>query len=529
LHEGPAIAPGLRRSGNRFDLHVMRNRCYGAIRSEYVRMTGYDMLVRKLLAGIAALAIVLTGLTVTASATAGEWGDALPVPGLAALNLGNYVDVFSVSCTSPGNCSAVGRYNDGSAQQGFLVDRVGGAWQQAVPVPGLGALDVGRNSAVREVSCSSDGNCSAVGNYNDGSGLASAFVVDRVGGVWQNAVPIPGVAALAIGQYGLASSVSCTSDGNCSALGQYMDGSSNFQLFVVDRVAGVWQDAIPVPGLIALNQNGQAESGGISCSSDGNCSAGGSYSATSGNQGFVVDRVSGVWQTAAPIPGLEALNVANVAAVNDLSCSSTGNCSAVGKFRNGSGDQGFVVDRVAGVWQSAIAAPGLASLGTRGEVWALSCPLDGDCSAVGIAVVGDLFAVTIDRIGGVWQSAQAIPGLADLGPASGVSGISCWNALNCSMTGSYNPGSGYEGFVVDRVGGVWQSAAPIAGLAGLNTGHDAQGTSISCAAGGACSVGGNFESGGGRQGFVVDRQLPPEPTTTTTSPSLDPTVPVFTG
>jgi len=295
-------------------------------------MTGYDMLVRKLLAGIAALAIVLTGLTVTASATAGEWGDALPVPGLAALNLGNYVDVFSVSCTSPGNCSAVGRYNDGSAQQGFLVDRVGGAWQQAVPVPGLGALDVGRNSAVREVSCSSDGNCSAVGNYNDGSGLASAFVVDRVGGVWQNAVPIPGVAALAIGQYGLASSVSCTSDGNCSALGQYMDGSSNFQLFVVDRVAGVWQDAIPVPGLIALNQNGQAESGGISCSSDGNCSAGGSYSATSGNQGFVVDRVSGVWQTAAPIPGLEALNVANVAAVNDLSCSSTGNCSAVGKF-----------------------------------------------------------------------------------------------------------------------------------------------------------------------------------------------------
>jgi len=487
------------------------------------------MVVRKLLAGTAALAMVLTGLTVTASATAGEWGEALPVPGLAALNLGNSAQVNSVSCTSPGNCSAVGAYNDGSAQQGFLVDRVGGAWQQAVAVPGLGALDVGRNSAVLGVSCSSDGNCSAVGSYSDGS-RASAFVVDRVGGVWQNAVPIPGVAALAIGPFAFASSVSCTSDGNCSALGGYADGSGYFQLFVVDRVAGVWQDAIPVPGFIALNQYGEADMGGISCSSDGNCSAGGSYEASAGNyQGFVVDRVGGVWQTAAPIPGLEALNVANLASVNGLSCSSPGNCSAVGRYTDGAGDQGFVVDSVGGVWQSAIPAPGLASLGTRGEVWAISCPLDGNCSAVGIAIGGNLFAVTIDRIGGVWQSAQAIPGLADLGPTSGVSGISCWDALDCSMTGNYDPGTGYEGFVADRVAGVWQSAAQIPGLASLNLGHNAAGESISCATGGTCSVGGKFDSGGASQGFVVDRQLPPEPTTTTTSPSLDPAVPVFTG
>ena len=492
-----------------------------------VRMTGYDMLVRKLLAGTAALAIVLTGLTVTASATAGEWGEALPVPGLAALNVGNSAEVQTVSCSSPGNCSAVGAYDDGSARQGFLVDRVAGAWQQAVPVPGLGALDVGRFSNVQEVSCSSDGNCSAVGRYSTGPGLGSAFVVDRVGGVWQDAAPVPGLGPLNVFGDAQLLSVSCSSDGNCSALGYYVDATPAYQLFVVDRVGGVWQDAIPIPGLIAMNQGGDAMGVVITCPSDGNCSAGGSYSATSGSyQGFVVDRVSGVWQAAAPIPGLEALNVANVAAVNDLSCSSTGNCSAVGKFRNGSGEQGFVVDRVAGVWQSAIAAPGLASLGTRGQVWALSCPLDGDCSAVGIAVVGDFFAVTIDRIGGVWQSAQAIPGLADLGPASGVSGISCWNALNCSMTGVYNPGSGYEGFVVDRIGGVWQSAATIPGLASLNLGHDSSVYGISCVTGGACSTGGNFNSGGGRQGFVVDRQLPPDPTPT---PSPEPAVPVFTG
>ena len=488
------------------------------------------MVVRKLLAGIAALAMALTGLTVTASATAGEWGEALPVPGLAALNVGNFAEVTNVSCTSPGNCSAVGAYNDGSARQGFLVDRVAGAWQQAVPVPGLGALDVGRFSNVQEVSCSSDGNCSAVGRYSTGPGLGSAFVVDRVGGVWQDAVPVPGLGPLNVSGDAQLASVSCSSDGNCSALGYYVDATPAYQLFVVDRVGGVWQDAIPIPGLIAMNQGEDVMGVVITCPSDGNCSAGGSYAATFGNyQGFVVDRVGGVWQTAAPVPGLQALNVANNAALNGLSCSSTGNCSAVGRYRDGAGDQGFVIDRVAGVWQSAVAAPGLASLGTRGEVWAISCPLDGNCSAVGIAIGGNLFAVTIDRIGGVWQSAQAIPGLSDLGPTSGVSGISCRDALDCSMTGNYDPGSGFEGYVADRVAGAWQSAAPIPGLASLNLGHDGLGLSISCASGGACSVGGRFDSGGVRQGFVVDRQLPPEPTTTTTSPSLDPAVPVFTG
>src|SRR5215831_10277648 len=60
---------------------------------------------------------------------AGVWGRAIAVPGLAALNRGRNAGVSSVSCASPGSCSAGGVYTDGGRhQQGFVVSEVHGRW-----------------------------------------------------------------------------------------------------------------------------------------------------------------------------------------------------------------------------------------------------------------------------------------------------------------------------------------------------------------------------------------------------------------
>ena len=40
----------------------------------------------------------------------GSWGQAVEVPGLAALNTGGQANVNSVSCASAGNCAAGGYY-----------------------------------------------------------------------------------------------------------------------------------------------------------------------------------------------------------------------------------------------------------------------------------------------------------------------------------------------------------------------------------------------------------------------------------
>ncbi len=96
----------------------------------------------------------------------GSWGKAVEVPGLAALNTGGQANVNSVSCPSAGNCAAGGYYNRRVYYQGgFLAVERHGRWGKAIEVPGLAALNTGRNAEVTSVSCASAGNCAAVGDY----------------------------------------------------------------------------------------------------------------------------------------------------------------------------------------------------------------------------------------------------------------------------------------------------------------------------------------------------------------------------
>src|SRR5579872_4891599 len=85
-----------------------------------------------------------------------------------------------------------------------------------------------------------------------------------------------------------------------------------FLLITSGAVAGAdpsFTDAHPVTGLAALNADGTATIDDISCSSNGNCGAIGTYlDSTKGTQGFVVNEVNDVWGTAIEIPGLGALN-----------------------------------------------------------------------------------------------------------------------------------------------------------------------------------------------------------------------------
>jgi hypothetical protein len=165
--------------------------------------------------------------------TASRWGSAQEVPGTAALNTGGNADIASVSYASPGNCSAGGYYYSGSAHlQAFVASQSGGTWGTAIEVPGIAALNTDGDAEVTSVSCASPGNCSAGGSYVDGSGGGQAFVVGQSGGTWGTAIQVPGSAVLNIGGTAQITSVSCASAGNCTAGGSYTDGSGHRQVFV---------------------------------------------------------------------------------------------------------------------------------------------------------------------------------------------------------------------------------------------------------------------------------------------------------
>ena len=112
----------------------------------------------------------------------------------------------------------------------------GGTWGKAKEVPGTAALDAGGSAIVHSVSCASAGNCSAGGDYTDGSGHVQAFVVSQVNGRWGKAKEVPGTATPSAG-FAVITSVSCASAGNCSAGGDYTQkaGKQRMQAFVVSE------------------------------------------------------------------------------------------------------------------------------------------------------------------------------------------------------------------------------------------------------------------------------------------------------
>jgi hypothetical protein len=143
---------------------------------------------------------------------------------------------------------------------------------------------------------------------------------------------------------------------------------------------------------------------------------------------------------------------------NAISCSSSGNCSAGGQYTDAGGHyQGFFVDQVNGAWQSAseLKLPsGAAQAGKNGGVVALSCTSSSTCSA-GAAYVdasGDYQALVINRVGGAWQAGTKVSlpaGAASVGVDGGVYGLICKSANACTATGSYQKSATvYEGFTL---------------------------------------------------------------------------------
>jgi hypothetical protein len=190
-----------------------------------------------LLAAVCTCPALLAGVSAAAATPAGaprgHWGTAEEMPGIAALNTGDYAVVNSISCASPGNCSAVGEYRDSSLNyQAFVVTETNGVWGSAEQVPGTATLNAGGGAAIYSVSCPGPGDCSAGGSYLDASLHAQAFTVGETNGVWGTAREVPGTAALNAGGSAEVEAVSCAEVNRCSAGGFYMTGSSDQVLFV---------------------------------------------------------------------------------------------------------------------------------------------------------------------------------------------------------------------------------------------------------------------------------------------------------
>lgn len=431
---------------------------------------------------------------------------------------GAEASLTAISCTSAGNCTAAGFMSTPVTDKppgqnlAFVIAERNGVWGTAGRIPGLPALqDPGTGATVSVLSCSSAGNCSAGGRYTDDGGQGQAFVVSEKGGVWGDALEVPGLAALNVGGNAAIEQMSCTLAGGCLVAGTYEgDSTAGQQAFVVQEISGVWGTAQDIPGLDALNTGGAAEVRTLYCVHTGNCTVGGDYHDAAGAEPFAAYQNYGEWYSAQTFPDIAAANTGLSASIDSLSCQRRGICTGVGTYQTSDGDtQAFSVSEQAYIWSAFQPVAGLAALPNGGaassSIGYLSCPSAGNCTAGGkyLNAAGTTQSYLVTQTNGVWGAARALPGLASLGTIRFpvLADLSCRSVGNCSAVGSYSvspKASAGQIFLVTETNGKWGKAQALPGSATLNKGAKVTPQALSCGAPGNCSIGGIYVTQSGR-------------------------------
>lgn len=380
---------------------------------------------------------------------------------------GAAVTIYSVSCGTVDYCTAVGAYQDKSGNaQAFVDDELNGTWRSAVEVTlPANSLASSQNAQLRTVACTSAGVCTALGTYwQSASPLprTEGFAVTEVRNAWGNGREIVLPSGTNANPFVALNQVACASQGNCSAIGQYIDANNVTHGLLVSEVGGTWRDAtsLTLPGNASAYAGASLSS--IACDAPTSCSAVGTYTNASGQiEALATSGTNGNWTRALALAmptGAAANPHAFFYGFTGVSCASIGNCSAGGQYRDASGNyQGFLIDEVHGSWQVAtrLKLPsGGTQAGHNGGVVSVSCASAGNCSA-GAAYLdssGNYQATVISEIAGTWQTGVKISlpgGATSVGVDGGVYSVSCNAANACTAVGSYLVGaSSYRGFTL---------------------------------------------------------------------------------
>jgi hypothetical protein len=423
----------------------------------------------------------------------------LGLPANVASNSSSGLD--SVSCTSPGNCTAVGHYSDTSGdREAMTVAETGGAWaapKEFALLP-AGAPATGHQTAtLLSISCTSPGSCTASGYYEDMSGSEEAMTATEAGGVWARAkaLALPSDANTTAGlQDALLDSVSCTSPGNCTAVGSYADdnGPYDYQAMIAVETAGSWATAkkltLPAGAATASDAQG-AGLDSVSCNSPGNCSSTGYFKKADGNSPPMTAReTAGTWAQATQLtlPDNADISPGWGGELRAVSCTSPGNCTAVGQYTDASDStQAMTAAETNNSWavgrEVSLPAGATTVAGAQDALLeAVSCASPGNCSTGGFYTTtspNDYETITVTQAAGIWAQAKhlALPAAATASDqSSGLDGISCATPGACAGVGSFRGTNNYFApMVVNSVPSLGISAAPLP-LAGVRASYHEQ-------------------------------------------------------
>lgn len=347
----------------------------------------------------------------------------------------SFAGLDDVSCPTATSCYAVGRYATGfDFQFKTLVEHWNGTSWSTVASPN--PTDGSTATSLSGVSCPSATNCSAVGSKTSSS--ATKTFVEQWNGTHWSIVASPNptdgstVAAL--------SGVSCASATNCSAVGSKTSSSATKTF--VEHWNGTSWSIVSSP-----NRSGSTAAvlSGVSCPSATSCYAVGASSIGSGDVTLMEQWNGTIWSIV-PSPNRSGATASDL---NDVSCSSSTSCFAVGGDSISTGDE-TLVEQWDGTSWSIVASPNATGSGT--ELVGVTCRTAASCSAVGFD--GD-FTLVEQWNGTSWSVAAAPSGSSQ----SQLAQVACPSTTSCFAVGDFRSSSATKSLVKQWNGTTWSIIA----------------------------------------------------------------------
>jgi DNA-binding beta-propeller fold protein YncE len=272
-----------------------------------------------------------------------------------------------VSCASATACTAVGYYESTASVYFALIESWNGTeWKiQSTPEP-TGT----RDSLLARVSCTSSTACTAVGWYENSSGVELPWADRWNGTEWSlQSAPAP-TGAKASYPYG----VSCVSSTACTLVGYYLNSSSAHVLFAEGWNGTEWKTQSP-PAPSGAKSSALRS---VSCPSATVCIASGSYENSAGGYVSLAEGWNGTQWSIQTTPDPAG---AKQSPLNGVSCATTEACTAVGDYESSSDVYWSLVEHWNGIEWLIQTTPSGEHEGSILE--AVSCPSRTACAAVG--------------------------------------------------------------------------------------------------------------------------------------------------
>jgi hypothetical protein len=385
-----------------------------------------------------------------------------------------------VACTSAGVCTAVGAYGISGGDQYTLTEEWNGSsWSiETTPDP-FGA----QTSLLSGVACSSAGDCTAVGDYIDSSALGVTLAETSSGASWSvDTTPNPKGVSLNTDLTGVA----CSSAKACIAVGSsFVQFQAAGEAFAEAWNGTKWSvQTVPVPSGSLLSSFS-----GVACTSANACTAVGTYDDSSEVAYTLAEAWNGTkWSVqTTPTP-----SGAKASILNGVACSSASACTAVGYWIGSPSSQNAFAEVWNGTSWSIEATPTPSGALATG-LYGVTCTSAGGCTAVGAYLDS---SENLDTLAVVWNGSSSVETTPNPSGTQGseLRDVSCTSAGTCTAVGDYVDSSGDQDTLAEAWSGTGWSIETTPDPTGKGTNIL---SGVSCTSGHACTAVGHYTNSAG--------------------------------